>query len=268
MDPDGSRRYEQQTSYPSTRGFVPTSSRGGSSSGASERFRQTHVQMPPTPASAVGPSAGSRSQGSGSYGYTQGQQQYAPPMQENTIQYRPDYPQDAQRQQQQFGSYSSNLIYNMPSSIQQQPADYEVQQFQPRQSAAIEVLSNQFNVPQYYNPTEATSGAGSSQQSYPSASFQHQGQYQQGTQNRSSNSSPYTAGISDYSQMNMANVLDQPESSSQQGRRSSGDDAYTGYLESLKQTFRETQHGRLVDAGRRLLRLSEWIASQANDLGT
>jgi hypothetical protein len=269
MDGDGSRRYEQ-SNYSSARGYIPSRT-SVPSTGASDRYRQSHVQMPTTPTSAVGSSAGSRSQGSGSFPYTQGQQQYAPPMQDGTLQYRSDYAQDAQRQQQ-YPNYSSNMIYSIPPPIQQQqqqqqPADYNVQQFsqQPRQSAAIEVLSNQFNVPQYYNSTEPASGTASTQQTYSSTSFQSGNQYQQSAPNRSSNSSPYTAAITDYSQMNMSNILE-PSESPEHGRRTS-EDAYSDYIESLKQTFRDTQQGRLVEAGTRLLRLSDWIANQASDLG-
>ena len=47
----------------------------------------------------------------------------------------------------------------------------------------------------------------------------------------------------------------------------STDDAYTDYLEKLKQTFQDSQDGRLIEAGQGLLELSEWLSSHASDFG-
>lgn len=263
MEGSGQRRYEQN-SYESARGYS-LGNRSGSESinSNSERYRATD-QVPPTtlPSSSVGASTSSHNPGLNSYAYTQGHNQYAPQMQDSPLQYRADYPQDTQRQS--YPTLSSNMIYTLPPQAQQS-ADYDVQQFQPRQSAAIEALSNQFSVPQYYNAGEPTSAPASAQQSYATASYQQQNNFQQSARNsRSTNSPPYSASIADYSQINMASMHDQSDSLT--GRRG-GEDTYATYMESLKMTFQETQQGRLVDAGRRLLELSDWVVSHANDLG-
>jgi hypothetical protein len=139
-----------------------------------------------------------------------------------------------------------------------------VPQFQQRQSAAIEVLSNQFNVPQYYSAPEPTSVPGAMQMPYPSSSYQTTDQFQQGQQARPDPSTSYVPGILDYSQMTMPNVSDRFPPPREEPVQ---EDPYAGYLETLRRTFRDTQQGRLVEAGRRILQLSDWVATHVVDLG-
>ena len=156
-------------------------------------------------------------------------------------------------------------MYNLDSQAQQ-PSGYEsVAQYQPRQSAAVEVLSSQFGVPQYYNTSEPSTASATVPQTYSSTSYQQQVQYQQGSQaSRAANTSSYPGGMSDYAQLGMSNVIDQ-QSSSQEHEPT--DDAYSTYLDTLKRTYQDAYDGKVIEAGQRLLELSEWLLGHAGDLG-
>jgi hypothetical protein len=94
-------------------------------------------------------SASGQSQEITAYGFAQGQQQYAPQLQDTSLQYQPEFPLDTQRTQQ-YAQYPAQMMYDMPQQAPQQSPYDPVQQFQHRQPAAVEVLPIQFGVGQYY----------------------------------------------------------------------------------------------------------------------
>lgn len=264
------RRQYDQANYPSARGFgqtprgVPSSHSSGSN--VSDRFGQSQllatrseISAPPT---VPGPAAQALA-----YGYTQGQQYAAQPLHGSSLQYTPDFsPPDTQRQQQ-FPQYASNMMYNVPPQTQQQSPYESVSQYQPRQSAAIEVLTTQFGVPQYFNPSEPTSAAGPAvPQQYASAQFQQPMTYppQQASLARSTNPSPYQSSMADFAQPIASEALEQQELTLDS---SSYDDAYNQYQNALKLTFENTRSGRLIEAGQSLLEISEWLLGHAVELG-
>ena len=61
------------------------------------------------------------------------------------------------------------------------------------------------------------------------------------------------------------NRLDQPEP--QQSDPSSLEEAIGRYQRILRRTFDQTRAGRLVEAGGSLLEISEWLVTNARDLG-
>lgn len=264
------RRQYDQANYPSARGFgqtprgVPSSHSSGSN--VSDRFGQSQllatrseISAPPTvPGPAVQALA---------YGYTQGQQYAAQPLHGSSLQYTPDFsPPDTQRQQQ-FPQYASSMMYNVPPQTQQQSPYESVSQYQPRQSAAIEVLTTQFGVPQYFNPSEPTSAAGPAvPQQYASAQFQQPMTYppQQASLARSTNPSSYQSSMADFAQPIASEALEQQELTLDS---SSYDDAYNQYQNALKLTFENTRSGRLIEAGQSLLEISEWLLGHAVELG-
>ena len=259
---DKQRGQYEQPSHPGPRPYVP-SIRSGSASGGPDRFRQTSRLSSSTRSPSVrGTGAGEHGQELGVYSYTQGP--YTPQIQDSSLQYQSEFPQDAQRQQP-FPSYSSNIMYNLTSPAQQ-PSVYEsVAQYQPRQPATIEALSNQFGVAQYYNTSEPSTASVSVPQTYSLASYQQHLQNQQGSQgSRATNISPYPVVMSDYAQLGMPNVLDQQNPSQE---LETTDDAHSTYLETVKRTYQDAYDGKLIEAGRRLLELSEWLLGHANDLG-
>ena len=267
MEGDGrQRRQYDQANYPSARGFAQTPRGVPSSSGSNvpDRFGQSQMLATRTEMSA--PPAGPAAQ-TLAYGYTQGQQYAAQPLHGSSLQYTPDFsPPDSQRQQQ-FPQYASNMMYNVPSQAQQQSPYESVSQYQPRQSAAIEVLSTQFGVPQYFNPSEPTSAAGPAvPQQYASAQFQQPMSYppQQASLVRSTNPLPYQSSMADFAQPIASEALEQQDLALDS---SSYDDAYNQYQNALKSTFENTRSGRLIEAGLSLLEISEWLLGHAVELG-
>ncbi|MCJ1481842.1 hypothetical protein MMC06_002001 [Schaereria dolodes] len=268
---DHQRRQYEQSGYPTGRVYSENP-RGVATANVSERYRQAQPSsaQSPTPVSSVG--VGGQSQGVGGYGYAQGQQ-YAPQLQSNPLPYQSEYPQESprqqqqQQQQQQFPSYSSNLLYNMTQQPQQQSPYDPVPPYQPRQPAAIEVLSTQFGVPQYYNSGEPTSTPGpvALGSQYASTQFQQPISYQQpASLGRGTPSSSYPAGMADYSETGAPEVLEQQEVA----QDSSGyDEAYNQYQNALRQTFENTHSGRLIEAGQSLLEISGWLLGHAVELG-
>ena len=260
------RRQYDQSSYQSPRGY------GANIPGTSlpERYgqSQTQARQIPTTESAGSTGAAAGQALRGVYPYAQGQQQYAPHMQGTSMGYQAEFQQDTQRQQQ-FPAYCSDMIYSLPAQVQpaQQPSNYDVvqQPYQPRQSTAIEVLSNQFGVPQYYNTGEPTSAASQIPQTYASPQYQQQHAFQQSlSSNRPTEGTSYATGVGEYTQLNMSGALEPAEAAQDP---SAGEEPYKTYLESLKQTYQFTYEGRLVEAGQRLLELSDWLIGHATELG-
>jgi len=160
------RRQYEQPSYPQ-RGYVQDLRPGAQGSNVPEahdlrdsagsdgtdRLRQSQLLAARTPTSGSMAVGGGNPQLLGGFGYTQGQQYSPTHMQGSSLQYQTDYSPETQRQQQ-FPQYASQLMYSVPQQAQQQSPYEPVPQYQPRQSAALEVLSTQFGVPQFYNPGE------------------------------------------------------------------------------------------------------------------
>ena len=262
---DAQRRQYEQSGYASTQQY---GTQRTSSSNVSDRFGQRQLSAAQSPTHVTSTAIRGQSQGIGNYGYTQGQP-FAPQLQGSSLQYQQDYPQDQQRQQQppqQYPQYGPNMMYNIPQ--QAQPQTYEsVPQFQQRQSAAVEVLPNQFGVPQYFSTGEATSmsGPASMTPQFATTQFQQPMSYQSPAQlERSGLSAQYTPGMAEYGQTDVADVLESQDSGAE---NNSYNEAYEQYQNALRQTFESTSQGRLVEAGRSLLGLTDWLLGNVVDLG-
>ncbi|MCJ1434121.1 hypothetical protein MMC27_003487 [Xylographa pallens] len=264
---DPQRRQYEQSGYPSNRAYGQAP-RAGPGNDLSDRYRQVQMSSVRPPTSAPQTSQAVQSQGIAGYGYTQGQQQFTPQLQDTSMQYQADFTQEPTRVHQ-FPQYSPHLMsYNIPQQAPQQAAYEPVQQFQPRQSAAVEVLSTQFGVPQYY-PTSESSSAPTLAQQYASAPFQQQMAYQQSAQtSRSAVPATFAVGIADYEQPPLPDVLEQQQQQQQEQPDNSGyDAAYNQYLEALRRAFQDIRDGRLIEAGQCLLEISEWLLGHAGELG-
>lgn len=274
---DPSRRHYRQPHYPP--GYVPVfrdpnipdnpggnvynvhNLRGGQAADASGRFRQTHMLGHERPTSAPNLAAGGNTQDPGAFGFQQAQPYQ---MQGTSLQFPPDYPQELQRQQQ-FSNYTSPMAPNVPQQVQP-PSPYDTMaQYQPRQSAAIEVLSTQFGVPPYYNPGEATSAPGpaSMPQHYASANFPPQVQYPSASLERPVAPQPYQPEMAEYERPEVA--APQAEEIAQD----TGPDArYERYQDEMRALNQNISEGRLSEAGPSLLELSEWLLGNVVGLGT
>ncbi|KZF22658.1 hypothetical protein L228DRAFT_268045 [Xylona heveae TC161] len=236
-----------------------------------DRFRQQPLLAARSPSSA--PQVGRAEANAGyGFGYAEPSQYGTPaalptnpmsyPATATAAAYTPDQP----RPQNTYTQYGSSLMYNVPQ--QPQPSYDPTQTYQPRQSAALEVLSTQFGVPQsYFVPGEPASAQGSgltpqhASSQFPSLPYSQQTAADQ----RASVSQPYSAGMPELSETATSEALEQQQNLAQEP--SSYDEAYNQYQMALRQTFENAHHGRLVEAGQSLLQISEWLLGHAEDLG-
>ncbi|KAJ5753711.1 uncharacterized protein N7511_007864 [Penicillium nucicola] len=225
---------------------------------ATDRFEATQPRGDPT-----GMSQAEQASISYDYGYTGN---YGS-LQSNELQYQ-DYAQQEQQAQQaqqvqhaqaqrvprrrpQEAFYDSMLYFN-----QQGPAQgpfEDVPQYQTRQSAAIETL-NQFAVPQYF---EDSAGSGVPVLS----SYLNPIPYNQPGPMRPTTQFPTSFPIGSESMNRLEPEL------SLQSDPSNLEEAVGRYQRVLRRTFDHTRAGRLVEAGGLLLEISEWLVTNARDLG-
>jgi hypothetical protein len=168
------------------------------------------------------------------------------------------------RRREPYVPYESAMLYGFG---QQGPAPgpFEaVPQYPTRQSAAIEALSNPFPVPQYFAPEDAPVGV-QGLSPYLNAGVPYN---QPGPMPRSSASQPFPA-MSDYSPIGgrLDPPLGQDDAARQELPEQSVDEAFSQYQQALRGTFDHTRAGRLVEASRSLLEISEWLVTNARDLG-
>jgi hypothetical protein len=215
----------------------------------------------------------------------------APPSQQtSTPQGQQPGAANPQQQAAQGGTPYHQHMYGFQQTAQQPtpPSPYDnVQQYgaPPRQSAAaIDVLTNQFGVPQgYYVPNpDAPGGAGAGgptsapntgmaaapqtgvPQGYnhPSMSYTTQSPVVRdsmayATGMAADTASAATAGPQAYT----ATYAEQQTSGTDM------DQAYNQYQNELRRTFEHVRDGRLQEAGTLLMRISEWLLGNADNLG-
>ncbi|KAF3272926.1 hypothetical protein TWF970_009940 [Orbilia oligospora] len=202
-------------------------------------------------------------QGEYSYYSEDAPQQYATattPVQNQGLTYQSDYStQDAMQRPGNYSPYSQNMGYNMQQSS---PNELYEQAYPPRQpaAAAIEVLSNQFGVPPYYGDgsqhTAASVSPQQAQTQYPNISYP----------GRPSASQAYGAPLPLAPDENQQQFMyPNPEEGSSD--QASMDAAYNQYQDALRSCFQNVRDGRMVAAGTALLDISEWLLSNAVDLG-
>ncbi|KAF2143470.1 uncharacterized protein K452DRAFT_171627 [Aplosporella prunicola CBS 121167] len=267
---DRRQRQANPTAYPGQQGLLQTPTQYPAVSGA-DRFRAPLTAQ--SPASA--PSTGRPGTGQGyGYGYGEGAQFVGSSIQAGALQYPAEYgQQEQQRAPQQYSQYPPTMMYNVPAQQQAAPqSPYEsVQPYQQRQSAAIEVLSNQFGVPQSYyvpgesGPTSAPPAGMAASQSvpsqYPSLSYTTQSPV-----GRDVLAPAYAAGMSDPTQGGSHGAYPQANYAAQQGA-ADYDSAYAEYQTQLKRTFGYIHDGRLAEGGTSLMRITEWLLGNAEALG-
>jgi hypothetical protein len=159
--------------------------------------------------------------------------------------------QRAPRRRAHEAFYDSMLYFNQQGPTQGPFED--VPQYQTRQSAAIEAL-NQFAVPQYF---EDSAGSGVPVLS----SYLNPIPYNQPGPMRPTTQFPtgFTIGSESMNRL-------EPELSLQSDP-SNLEEAVGRYQRVLRRTFDHTRAGRLVEAGGLLLEISEWLVTNARDLG-
>ncbi|KAF2087138.1 hypothetical protein K490DRAFT_73946 [Saccharata proteae CBS 121410] len=246
---DRRQRQTNPTGYAAQQGLIQTPSQYPSVT-AADRFRQVPLAQSPTSAPTTGRSATGQGYG---YAYGEGAQFAGSQIQA-----------EQPRTQQQYPQYASNMMYNSP---------YEsVQPYQPRQSAAIEVLSTQFGVPQqYYNvpgeggPTSAPA-AGMAAQNVPSQ-YSSLSYTTQSPVGRDVLAPAYAAGMNAPTQGASHGAYPQANYPATQQDAAGYDDAYAHYQSRLKRTFEYVRDGQLSEGSRNLYEITNWLLGNAEALG-
>jgi hypothetical protein len=173
----------------------------------------------------------------------------------------------AAQQYQQYG------MYNVPQQQATPPSPYEsVQPYQPRQSAAIEVMSNQFGVPQGYyvgsegGPTSAPTAGIGAQNVQPqfSSAISYTSQSPGG---RDSLVSSYASGMTEPAQVTGSQGAFSQSTDYASQTAAELDNAYGSYQNELRRTFESVRDGNLAAAGNSLIRVSDWLLGNAEALG-
>ncbi|EEP78220.1 predicted protein [Uncinocarpus reesii 1704] len=154
------------------------------------------------------------------------------------------------------------MVYNIaPQAPPHSPYD-TASHYQPRHSAAIEVLATQFGVPQYY-PTDESPAPESAH--YLTTQVQHTPYSQSPSAARPHIVTSFSETMAGFN----APVAPESLNTSERPREpSSGlEDAYNQYQQALRQTFENIRIGRLIPASRSLVEMSEWLLGNAVDLG-
>ena len=297
---DGHGQYSKdhgQSQFPSRLGMgrcaVPRPS-----GGVTNRFRQTNA-LPSARGDATRLSqATGRPQMASSYvdyGYTdtafqvqQGMPQLQP--------YPSNFTQRQQQgqQQQQQHSYEQAAVYNLPQQGPTHGPYDAVPQYPTRQSAAtIDALSSQFAVPQYFPASEPT-GATVTDMVSPYLNTQLPSYNQPGPIGRSSaTAQPFAANMVDlnnpmgttgrleqYQQQQPLppppQPIQQPQPQPQQQQppvaavlTTSRYDEVRGQLQrAFRWTLDQTRAGRVVEASRSILEISDWLVANVREIGT
>ncbi|KAL6713072.1 hypothetical protein ACLMJK_009193 [Lecanora helva] len=262
------RRQYEQSNY--SRGYVPEyGAPGGNMSNLQHQDQFRHGQLLPTRtptsmpiAAGVGPSPDF-----GAFAYTQGQQYQAQQMQAPSFPYQPEYVNDPQSQR--FPQHPPQVMYNVPQSqspysIPQTQSTYDqTRQYQPRPAAATDVLSNQFGMPQqYYSGTDTpnTNTPLVMPQNYQTTPYQQNVQYNPSSAlGRSTLASPYPSMPAESRQ---TSTTENPQTVTD-----SAADNNNRFYRAIREVNSHTYRSMLVQAGRSLLEVTDWLLRNAGPLG-
>ncbi|KAL4899677.1 hypothetical protein BDW74DRAFT_188955 [Aspergillus multicolor] len=254
---------EQQAQYAGQPG-MPRRSASRSSGSTADRFRQA----------GFNPTRGDPSQAAGrprmpaymDYGYTDSTFQGGA-LQEDELQPYPPTLRDQQQRQQPFPSYESELVYNLGQQGPTQTPYEAVPQYSSRQSASLDSLSGQFSVPQYFAPNEPSGTGLPSHYLPPGLSLSAYNQ--PGPIERSSATQPFPATMADMTPVGAAGqqqTLSQPQAQALPEPPPSAE-PLRQFQRALRVTVDHIRAGRLVEASRSLLDVSEWLMATARELG-
>ncbi|KKK14184.1 hypothetical protein ARAM_003576 [Aspergillus rambellii] len=268
MDGD-SRRMKQhgrQAHYATASSMSSRRSAGRSSGGAADRFRQ--VGLHSTRGDPYPGAGRPRMSAYMDYGYTDSAFQGSA-LQEDELQPYPPTLRDQQRQQP-FSPYEPEMVYNLGQQGPSQTPYEVVPPYSSRQSAAMDSLPGQFAVSQYFSPNESA-GTGGVPPPYLASQLSLSAYNQSGPIGRSSATQPFPATMADMTPVGTAGqqqALSQPQSHARASLEAPGsNEPYRQFQQALRVTIDHTRTGRLVEASRSLLEISEWLVASARELG-
>lgn len=250
MEDNNNRRRQNEApvpQYSSSNPRYPAEQAQGRAYGStpSDRYRPSPVSTPQQTSAARAGIGGT----SAAYGYyPEAAPSYTTPIPTNTMQYQAEYAQD-QRQQPGYTAYNPNLMYGVNQQAQQNTVYDTAQQFQTRQAAPMQMLS-EAAAPYYAGEPSSASGA---------PVLQHQGS--------STPSNAYQPALQGYSgNINIA-AMDAAPGHTDDAEAGGLDEAYTAYQDALKQIFYSIQDSRLIEASTSVLDVSDWLLSNVSRLG-
>lgn len=266
MDESSRRRRQNEPPYTGTdprfnAGQGQSQQGRGFASSSTDRYRNAaSLTASPTASRTSGAAAAY----SGGY-YPEAHPAFPAALPANSLQYGSAYPQD-QRQQQSFTNYNQDLMYNVTPQAPQSNVYDSAQQFQPRQPAAMHLLSD---VAAPYFPNEPTSAPGPpALQHHASSGSSAVYQHQQSPGDRAPMlQQGYTGAIAMGGMAQPAAEVMDEEVFQVQGAATGMEEAYTQYQTALKGIFQNIIQGRLAPAAESLLEISEWLLGHVADLG-
>jgi hypothetical protein len=169
--------------------------------------------------------------------------------------------------------YESGMLYGFSQQGSAHGPFDVVPQYSTRQSAAIEALSNQMGIPQYF-PEEPTGPGVPGLSPYLNSLAYNQ----PSSMARPSNAHPFPTTMADFTPIGTGSSARLDQSVQQQEQQQvdpsqqpatdpSSLDQASQYQRALHSTFDQTRAGRLVEASGSLLEISEWLVTNARDLG-
>ena len=300
MDGDGQYSKDHDQSQFSSRLGMGRRAVPRPSGGATNRFRQTNALPSARGDATVLSQATGRPQMPSSsyvdYGYTDTafqMQQGMPQLQPYPSNFTQQQQQGQHQQQQQLQQhpYEQAAGYNLPQQGPTHGPYDAVPQYPTRQSAApIDALSSQFAVSQYFPVSEPT-GAAVTDMVSPYVNTQLPSYNQPGPVGRSSaTAQPFAANMVDLNnQMGTTGRLEQyqqqqplpppqpiqqpqPQQQQQSVATASTTNRYDEVRGQLQRAFRwtldQTRAGRVVEASRSILEISDWLVANVREIGT
>ncbi|KAH8821689.1 hypothetical protein F5884DRAFT_98538 [Xylogone sp. PMI_703] len=197
--------------------------------------------------------------------YQEPASQYPATMSSSALQYQQGYSPD-QRQPQNYSPYTPDLMYNVTQTPTQSTPYDASSQFQTRQPAAMQMLSD---VAAPYFPNDPGTAQTAIQQQTPSTSSNVYQQHQQSPAERASllHQSSYQSSVGMGAMSQTSPDLLEEQEYQPQTTASGMEAAYAGYQTALKGVFHGIVNGRLSEASVSLLEVSEWLLGHVGDLG-
>lgn len=168
---------------------------------------------------------------------------------------------------QQFSETNPDFVFGFSQSLQSQPSSYEVAPAgQSRQSASLVPLSPQFNVSQYFTSYEpVVTGDSGVPTRYLTPQTQLASFHQDQSIGRSNAAHFYPATMTDFNPVGTREGVEQQAETTTEANNL--DEAYLQYQHALRSAFDQIRVGRLVEASRSILEISDWLVGNARELG-
>lgn len=213
--------------------------------------------------------------GYGAYGYQDPQYTTTPtlsssPMQGVELQYPPGYTPDPSRQSQlqsspQYSPYGQGMMVTPGSS---QSVYESMPHFQQRQAAAVEVLTNQFGMPQYLSPSEHQAPPMPMPQSQYIATQPEQAAFsQQIPTTRSGSSQQYMPAGAPFGTIESQEEQEQQAAAAAAAQQHTLNDGLRQYREHICESFDLIKSGRVNEAADVILEQSRWLLASVRALG-